>query len=112
MDVEDAIDQLRYSKKLRSAEFMKVLHGAVQKAEDHHGLKRSDLNVAVAELGKGRTQKKLAYHARGRAGIMKARSSHLTVVLREKAKYPVKKKKVNKQKRKWREAQERIVGWQ
>ena len=111
MDVDEAMDQLRYSKKLRSGEFMKVLRGAVQKAEDHHGLRQSELTVAVAELGKGEYKKKVAYHARGRAGIIRARSSHLTVVLREKSKYPIKRKKVNKQTRKWREAQERIVGW-
>lgn len=106
MPVDEALNQLRYSVKLRSAPVMKMLHNAVLKAEEYHGLKRSDLIVAVAETGKGSYEKRLNFHARGRSGIRTVKQSHLTLVLREKDPFATRKRDLKQIK--WQRHQDRL----
>mmetsp|Transcript_14108 Transcript_14108/g.17130 ORF Transcript_14108/g.17130 Transcript_14108/m.17130 type:complete len:316 (-) Transcript_14108:2285-3232(-) len=83
MNAGEAMDQLRYAKQRKAADVMKLLHRCLRKAKEKYNLDREDLVVAVAEVGKGKYEKRLNYHARGRVGLRHLKSCHLTIVLRE-----------------------------
>uniref|UniRef100_A0A7S3PLW7 50S ribosomal protein L22, chloroplastic n=1 Tax=Aplanochytrium stocchinoi TaxID=215587 RepID=A0A7S3PLW7_9STRA len=83
MNAADAMDQLRYAKQRKANDIMMLLHRCIRKAKERFGLDREDLIVAVIEVGKGKYEKRLNFHSRGRAGVRHLKSCHLTIVLRE-----------------------------
>jgi large subunit ribosomal protein L22 len=81
--VDQAINDLAFSRKRVSIDVLKVLRSAVANAENNHNLDVDDLVVAQAWTGKNLVLKR--FHARGRgrgAGILKP-FSEVTIVLRE-----------------------------
>jgi len=81
--VDQAINDLAFSRKRISIDVLKVLRSAVANAENNHNLDVDDLVVAQAWTGKNLVLKR--FHARGRgrgAGILKP-FSEVTIVLRE-----------------------------
>src|SRR6185436_13638222 len=81
--VDQAINDLTFSRKRISNDVLKVLRSAVANAENNHNLDVDDLVVAQAWTGKNLVLKR--FHARGRgrgAGILKP-FSEVTIVLRE-----------------------------
>jgi large subunit ribosomal protein L22 len=81
--VDQAINDLTFSRKRISIDVLKVLRSAVANAENNHNLDVDDLVVAQAWTGKNLVLKR--FHARGRgrgAGILKP-FSEVTIVLRE-----------------------------
>ena len=81
--VDQAINDLTFSRKRISNDVLKVLRSAVANAENNHNLDVDDLVVAQAWTGKNLVLKR--FHARGRgrgAGILKP-FSEVTIILRE-----------------------------
>ena len=90
--VDQAINDLAFSRKRISIDVLKVLRSAVANAENNHNLDVDDLVVAQAWTGKNLVLKR--FHARGRgrgAGILKP-FSEVTIILREQ-KAPAEEKK-------------------
>jgi len=81
--VDQAINDLAFSRKRISNDVLKVLRSAVANAENNHNLDVDELVVAQAWTGKNLVLKR--FHARGRgrgASILKP-FSEVTIVLRE-----------------------------
>jgi large subunit ribosomal protein L22 len=81
--VDQAINDLEFSRKRISNDVLKVLRSAVANAENNHNLDVDELVVAQAWTGKNLVLKR--FHARGRgrgAGILKP-FSEVTIILRE-----------------------------
>src|SRR5258706_15925616 len=81
--VDQAINDLAFSRKRISIDVLKVLRSAVANAENNHNLDVDELVVAQAWTGKNLVLKR--FHARGRgrgASILKP-FSEVTIVLRE-----------------------------
>ena len=81
--IDQAINDLAFSRKRISIDVLKVLRSAVANAENNHNLDVDDLIVAQAWTGKNLVLKR--FHARGRgrgASILKP-FSEVTIILRE-----------------------------
>lgn len=98
MTLQDALDQLRYSPKITSVYMMELLHQGEKMAELEHDLKREELYVAVAQVGKGQYEKRTNPHGKGRFGIRHVKKCHLFIILRELANENVQKYKLVRRK--------------
>ncbi|KAI5679667.1 hypothetical protein M9H77_00894 [Catharanthus roseus] len=83
MRVEDALLQLQVTVKRAAKTVYQVIHSARANAIHNHGYDGDRLLVAEAFVGKGYYKKRVAYHAKGRAGMKVRPESRLTVVVRE-----------------------------
>ncbi len=88
MDVEEALEVLRFLPHAAARPVEKLIRSAVANAEENFGLSREDLYIAhiVADEGPGVAPGKgwrPRYGARGRYRPIRRRSSHITVVLDE-----------------------------
>lgn len=83
MRVEDALLQLQVTIKRAAKTVYQVIHSARANATHNHGLDPDRLLVAEAFVGKGFYKKRVACHAKGRAGIKVRPECRLTVVVRE-----------------------------
>ena len=84
-DVNEAFAVLKYTPKDAAELVGKVLNSAVSNAENNLDLDRSKLYVAEAFVGAGPTLKRFRPHAQGRAFRIKKRTSHVTLIVRERA---------------------------
>jgi len=82
-DVDEALNLLKFVPKRASLPISKALKSAAANAEQNHGLKRDKLYVAEAFADGGPTLKRYQPRQRGRAFPIKQRTSHITVVVRE-----------------------------
>ena len=84
-NVNEAFAVLKYTPKDAAEVVNKVLNSAVSNAENNFDSDRSKLYVAEAFVGAGPTLKRFRPHAQGRAFRIKKRSSHVTLVVKERA---------------------------
>lgn len=82
----EAVAILENSPQSAAAVCLKLLNSAIANAENNKGLNRSDLYVAECFATPGPTMKRILIRARGRADRMLKRSSHITIILDQKAK--------------------------
>jgi len=82
-DVEDALAILRFLPKRASEVVGKVVKSAAANAEHNLDLNRDRLYVSQAFVDVGPTLKRFHPRQRGQAFEIKKRSSHITVVVRE-----------------------------
>lgn len=82
-NVNEAYAILKYTPKDAATVVYKVLHSAVANAENNNNLDVSRLYVAETYVGAGPTLKRFRPHAQGRAFSIKKRTSHVTMVVRE-----------------------------
>ena len=82
-DAEEAINTLKFLPNKAARQVSKLLHSAVANAEENFGVSRDDLFVYHIVADEGPTRKWRRFGARGRFKPLLRRSSHLTVVLRE-----------------------------
>jgi large subunit ribosomal protein L22 len=78
-----AMDTLRFMPKVAARKVNKVLASAVANAEENFGVSREDLFVYRITADEAPTRKWRRFGARGRFKPMLRRSSHITIVLRE-----------------------------
>jgi large subunit ribosomal protein L22 len=79
----DALEMLRFVNKAAALPVRKLLASAVANAEENYGVSRDDLYVAQIFANEATTRKWRRFGARGRFKPILRRSSHVTVVLRE-----------------------------
>jgi large subunit ribosomal protein L22 len=80
-----ALNTLKFLTKSGAAPVFKVLSSAVANAEENFGVSREDLYVYRIMADEAPTRKWRRFGARGRFKPMLRRSSHITVVLRERS---------------------------
>lgn len=84
-NVNEAFAILQYTPKDAAVVVNKVLKSAVANAENNNNLDPADLIVAEAYVGPGPILKRYRPHAQGRAFSIKKRTSHVTLVVKERA---------------------------
>ena len=81
LPVSEALDILKFTKRKASDEITKVIQSAMANAENNFGLNSNDLYISKAIADEGPTLKRFRPRARGRAGRINKRTSHLTIEL-------------------------------
>lgn len=82
-DVEEALTILKFTPKGASPIVEKVLRSAVANAENNFEMDVDSLYVAECFVDVGPTLKRIRPRARGMADRIRKRTSHITVILRE-----------------------------
>lgn len=77
----DAVDLLRFTPKKAAGLILKTLKSAIANAENNNQLNPNDLVVKEAVVGEGPTLKRFQPKARGSAGPIRKRTSHISVTL-------------------------------
>lgn len=81
--LDEAIGIVKYTPKAASEILLKLLKSAEANASNNNGLNRDGLYVAEAFATQGPTLKRLMPRAQGRANRIRKRTSHVTLVLKE-----------------------------
>jgi large subunit ribosomal protein L22 len=82
-DVVEAMEMLRFVQKRAAPPVRKLLASAISNAEENFGISRDDLYVAKIFADEAPTRRWRRFGARGRFKPILRRTSHVTVVLRE-----------------------------
>ena len=82
-DANEALDILRFTPKSAAEPVHKLLTSAIANAEENFGVSRDDLFVATVYANEAPTRKWRRFGARGRFKPLLRRSSHVTIILRE-----------------------------
>lgn len=82
-NIDEAYAILRYTPKAASELIYKLLKSAEANASNNNDLNRDSLYVAEAYASQGPTLKRIMPRARGSANRIRKRTSHITVVLKE-----------------------------
>jgi large subunit ribosomal protein L22 len=81
---EKAMAILRFTPKAACEYLEKLLKSAIANAENNHHMDVNNLYVAECHVGPGPTLKRIRPRAHGRAFQILKRTSHITLVLKEK----------------------------
>ncbi len=79
MNVENAIELLKFSKHKAAGLIVKVVQSALANAEHNNGADIDELRVSAIMVDEGPTAKRFKPRARGRADNILKRSCHITV---------------------------------
>ena len=82
-DVKTATAYLMQTPKAASEPMLKLLKSAVANAENNHGMNAQKLYVSEIWANEGPTMKRMRARTHGRGSVILKRSSHLSVVLKE-----------------------------
>jgi large subunit ribosomal protein L22 len=82
-DAIRAVEALTYMPQGAAQPVLKLLNSAISNAEENFGVSRDDLYVAKIFADEAPTRKWRRFGARGRFKPLLRRSSHVTVILRE-----------------------------
>ena len=83
-DAEKAMAILKHTPKAASELLVKLLASAIANAENNHNMDKTKLYVSECFVGPGPIMKRIRPRAQGRAFRVLKRSSHITLVLKEK----------------------------
>lgn len=83
--VEEALNLLTFSPKAAAEPLAKLLRSAVANADERGGMNLDKLVVETAYVNEGSTWRRWLPRAMGRATRVRKRTSHVTVILGEKA---------------------------
>lgn len=84
--IAEAYSILMHTDRRAAGVIEKVLKSAVANAENNNGLDRNELFIKEAYVTNGTILKRFQPHAQGRAFRINKRTSHITIVVAEKAK--------------------------
>ena len=82
--VDKAMAILKYTPKAACEPLAKLLKSAIANAENNHSMNKDDLYVSECFVCPGPTLKRIRPRAQGRAFRVFKRTSHITLVLKEK----------------------------
>jgi len=82
--VGEALAILKFTPRRAATAIEKVVKSAAANAEHNMELDKDSLFIAEAYVDQGPTLKRFSPRAMGRADLMRRRTSHITVVVREK----------------------------
>lgn len=97
MPATDALDLLRFTPKKAAALISKTLKSAIANAENNNNLRVEKLVVKEAVVGEGPTIKRFVPKARGSAGPILKRMSHIFVTLTDEIPIERREKKTKRQ---------------
>lgn len=80
---EEALAILKYTPKAACEPLLKLLKSAIANAENNHDMNVASLYVAECYVSQGPTLKRIRPRARGRAYRINKKTSHVTLVLKE-----------------------------
>ena len=83
-DVDEALAIMKFTPKASSEVLEKLLKSAIANAENNHDMKHENLYVAEIFASQGPTLKRIRPAAKGSAVRIRKRTSHITIVLKEK----------------------------
>ena len=83
LEVEKALDQLKFMSKKAAKPTMKLIASAVANAENNFELKKDNLIIKEIRVDEGPTLKRWMPRARGRATSIRKRTSHMQLTLAE-----------------------------
>ena len=83
-DVQTALGIVTYNPRYASELITKLLKSAIANAENNHDMKHENLYVAEIYANQGPTLKRIRPAAKGSAVRIRKRTSHITIVVREK----------------------------
>ena len=83
-DVDEALAIVKFTPKASSELIEKLLKSAIANAENNHEMKHENLYVAEIFANQGPTLKRIRPAAKGSAVKIRKRTSHITIVLKEK----------------------------
>jgi large subunit ribosomal protein L22 len=83
-DVQEALQSLKFMQERAAKPIAKVVASAMANAEENFGVSRDDLIIHQIYANEGPTRRWRRFGARGRFKPILHRTSHITVVLREK----------------------------
>ena len=82
-DLDEAYGIINFTPKAASEVLIKLLKSAEANAVNNNGLNRDELFVADAYANQGPTMKRLMPRAQGRANRIRKRTSHITLIVKE-----------------------------
>jgi large subunit ribosomal protein L22 len=82
--IDEAYGIVKFTPKAASELLYKLLKSAEANATNNNGLNRDELYIAEANATQGPTLKRIMPRAQGRANRIRKRTSHITLVLKEK----------------------------
>ena len=82
-NVEEALAIVKFTPKASSAIIEKLLKSAIANAENNHGMKHENLYVDQIYANQGPTLRRIRPAAKGSAVRIRKRTSHITIVLKE-----------------------------
>ena len=82
-NLDEALVVLRLTGNKPARAYEKVVKSAAANAENNHGMDVAKLYVSEVNANQGPIMKRLKARSMGRASVIKKRSSHLSVVLKE-----------------------------
>ena len=82
-DIDEALAIVKYAPKASSEILEKLLKSAIRNAENNHHMEHSKLYVAEIYANQGPTLKRIRPAAKGSAVRIRKRTSHITIVLKE-----------------------------
>ena len=82
-NVDEALATLKYTPKAASEIVEKLLKSAIANAENNHYMAHEKLYVAEVFANQGPTLKRIRPAAKGSAVRIRKRTSHITIILRE-----------------------------
>lgn len=83
--VDEALEALRFTNRRATGPVAKVLGSAIANAKEQFNAQVANLYVAEAFVDEGPTQKRFLPRAMGRATRVEKKTSHITVVVKERA---------------------------
>ena len=82
-NVDEALAIVKFTPKAASEIVEKLLKSAIANAENNHGMKTGKLYVAEIYANQGPTLRRIRPAAKGSAVRIRKRTSHITIVLKE-----------------------------
>ena len=83
-NVDEALAILKFTPRGAAADIAKVVKSAKANAENNHEMNAENLYIASIVANQGPTIKRFMPRAQGRATMIRKRTSHIEVVLKEK----------------------------
>lgn len=83
-DLNEALTILRFTPRSSSKVVEKVLLSAAANAQNNYDMDEDSLYVSNCYVNEGPTLKRFRPRAMGRAGMIRKRTSHITIILKEK----------------------------
>ena len=83
-DVKEALAIVKFTPKASSDILEKLLNSAISNAENNHDMRMENLYISEIYANQGPTLKRVRPAAKGSAVRIRKRTSHITIVLKEK----------------------------
>jgi len=81
--IEEAENILRFTPRRAAPPMLKLLESAKANAVNNHDMFEDSLFVSKIQVDEGPTMKRYLPRARGRADVLRKRTSHITIILEE-----------------------------